>query len=479
MRFDRSCSLFASLLLIGPLGGCSEEDPAPRGRDASIVETDDAGAIAMNDGGVDGADAGAELDAGPVPDAAPPPVCETDADCDDLEPCNGVERCAPSGDRCVRADPVADGIACTNPEIEAGVCRAAHCIAPTCGDGFIDDGEECDDGNDVRADGCTPECRFTCLVDDDCVDASVCNGTETCNRETHRCVRGERIVCNDRNACTTDACDDVSGCVFEIIDGDGDGHAASELGRCGSDCNDRDPDVYEGAPEICDGVDNNCADGTDDEAPQTWYRDCDGDGYAPTTAITRVSCEAPTGPECATATTRWTLIDPDRDADCADLDASRRPRAIETVADGIDQDCDGGDTCYLDTDDDGFRPTLPVPRDSTDLDCSDAFEARATDPTGDCCDIDADAFPGQPGYFSSVHACGSFDYDCSGANNKRFPATAATLSCEGESGCGSGSSTVGDWIGAPSPACGASGTYHSGCDSICRPQMSTRTQTCR
>ncbi|MDI7270086.1 MAG: DUF4215 domain-containing protein, partial [Myxococcota bacterium] len=34
-------------------------------------------------------------------------------------------------------------------------------VSPYCGDGALDDGEECDDGNDVPGDGCEPEtCRF-------------------------------------------------------------------------------------------------------------------------------------------------------------------------------------------------------------------------------------------------------------------------------------------------------------------------------
>src|SRR5690606_31392192 len=30
---------------------------------------------------------------------------------------------------------------------------------PTCGDGVVDPGEDCDDGNDVDADGCNVDCR--------------------------------------------------------------------------------------------------------------------------------------------------------------------------------------------------------------------------------------------------------------------------------------------------------------------------------
>jgi hypothetical protein len=34
---------------------------------------------------------------------------------------------------------------------------------------------------------------------------------------------------------------------------------------------------------------------------------------------------------------------------------------------------------------------------------------------GDCCDADANAHPGQTHYYSSVDACGSWDFDCDGA----------------------------------------------------------------
>jgi hypothetical protein len=48
----------------------------------------------------------------------------------------------------------------------------------------------------------------------------------------------------------------TSTCAFEALDKDHDGHAPIVCG--GDDCNDGDPTIYPGAPEICDGKDNGC-----------------------------------------------------------------------------------------------------------------------------------------------------------------------------------------------------------------------------
>lgn len=104
----------------------------------------------------------------------------------------------------------------------------------------------------------------------------------------------------------------------------------------------------------------------------------------------------------------------------------------------------------------------------------------------DCCDTDANANPGQTNYFSSVNACGSWDYDCSGAIEKSG-CTYTTGSCSGTCYCHRW------WIeGCPNTAynctctkgnsavasCGVSGHDYSGattvecgceCDSGCAP----------
>ena len=58
-------------------------------------------------------------------------------------------------------------------------------------------------------------------------------------------------------------------------DNDGDGSCVEE-----DDCDDTDATVYPGAPELCDGIDNDCDGETDEGVPTfTFYRDADGDGY--------------------------------------------------------------------------------------------------------------------------------------------------------------------------------------------------------
>lgn len=99
------------------------------------------------------------------------------------------------------------------------------------------------------------------------------------------------------------------------VDADNDGYNTK------NDCNDNDPLIYPGAPEICgDGIDQNC-DGVPDDGcgGGPVCTDNDGDGYGfPADA----SCSYP-------------------EEDCNDALASVNPGATENCGNGIDDDCDG------------------------------------------------------------------------------------------------------------------------------------------
>ena len=62
------------------------------------------------------------------------------------------------------------------------------------------------------------------------------------------------------------------------------------------DCNDAENRTYPQNQEVCDGLDNNCVSGIDENAAIdvfTWYQDVDGDGYGNKNLVTQ-SCVAPT-----------------------------------------------------------------------------------------------------------------------------------------------------------------------------------------
>ena len=171
-------------------------------------------------------------------------------------------------------------------------------------------------------------------------------------------------------------CDD-KGTAF--VDGDGDGVSASV------DCDDADAAISPGAPEVCDGIDNDC-DGLTDEDPTDGVRlyvDFDGDGFG-SAIFSSLFCTPPAAGYVEDST------------DCDDLHAMAYPGGIE-VCDGVDNDCDGtadsnarnAPDWYPDADGDGYGAADAAPVAS----CTPPAALGYTDNADDCDDSDAAVSP--------------------------------------------------------------------------------------
>lgn len=195
---------------------------------------------------------------------------------------------------------------------DAAVAIDAAVDGPT-GAGF---GEACDDDTDCASvvchdvgDGarvCTRTCDFDCpdgyacrTVSHDGNDLRVCmlaepNLCETCTTDEDCGDDGDLCVqLTAGRFCAIDCASDPTVCAVGFtcqqvvsvderprrqclpvngvccVDADGDRHGVGD-GCSGADCDDSEPTIFDGNPEVCDGRDNNCAGGVDDGP-----RDCD------------------------------------------------------------------------------------------------------------------------------------------------------------------------------------------------------------
>jgi cysteine-rich repeat protein len=82
--------------------------------------------------------------------------------------------------------------------------------APLCGNGALEEGEPCDDGNTANGDCCSSTCQFEAAAST-CNDGSVCTSNDACDG-AGVCVGGSSLDCDDGNICTTDTCDSSAGC---------------------------------------------------------------------------------------------------------------------------------------------------------------------------------------------------------------------------------------------------------------------------
>ncbi|MEC7987794.1 MAG: MopE-related protein [Myxococcota bacterium] len=305
--------------------------------------------------------------------------------------------------------------------------------------GYVADNTDCDDTDSAISPGQEE------LVADG-IDQN-CDGIELCYEDldidgfgTENTVESSDLLCLDSgSAPSADDCLDSNAAVYpgaafeesstacmHDLDGDGYGDPSPPTGaEAGTDCVDSDPSIYPGAPETgADGIDQDC------DTYDNCLEDLDGDTYGSTVTIIGTTLDCSAAGESSFSTdcdddpatganthpgaahfesSEFCMKDDDGDgygdqnpisnaypgSDCDDSTTAIRPNRSDIVDDGIDNNCDGLEACYVDADDDGYRSTsTSLTVSSTDLDCDDSGEGASSDPATDCDDDDATINPG-------------------------------------------------------------------------------------
>jgi hypothetical protein len=240
---------------------------------------------------------------------------------------------------------------------------------------------------------------------------------EDCDDGAARIHPGAPERCDGRDDdCDGDVDEDAIDAPLGYADADADGFGDPRVSRplctdavgwvpTSDDCDDTDATVFPGAPERCDGVDDDCdalVDGEDDDVlgEVPWYADADDDGWG-VESVTVLGCDAPPG---------YT----DRLGDCDDTRATTSPGATETCdPDHVDENCDGeadgpdaaGQTAwYFDGDGDSWGDGA-IATTACDAPAGDV------DRDGDCDDADARIHPGA----AETDCDDPVDYNCDGS----------------------------------------------------------------
>jgi len=349
------------------------------------------------------------------------------------------------------------------PDVADGDGRDGHGDAdvPDVPDVPADDSTAADDAEEIVEDvpvETDADGEAGCTGPDECDDLNVCNGTETCSYDG-TCVPGEPPI--DGTECTT--ADGATGACRShlcVPPGCGDGTRTD--------------------PEECDDGNTRAGDGCERDCRFTCHAGTEETDCADDDPCTKGVCiVGGTGRICDQQPESDVPCDRDGDLCTQDICDAGHCVAGDLV------NCEDGNPCtdnfcvsatgecgsssiprwFLDADGDTWG-------DANESQCSNIMPEGWVARPGDCCDSNTTVNPDQTGFFGEPYRCGdattpSFDWNCSGVEERQYPHTATPCSWSGASCSGSpGWSSVDDGtvsacVGvAP---CGMSCVWQSAC----------------